>query len=56
MAEYEERERRFNESLPGIVGNFMTAVSLADGQTRMKDVEITRQIFELPNVSLEQKD
>ena len=55
IAEYEERERRYNESLPGIVGNFMTSVSLADGQARMKDVEITRQILDLPNVTLEQK-
>ena len=55
MAEYEERERQFNESLPGIVGNFMTAVCLADGRARMQAVEVTRQILELPNLDIQQK-
>ena len=55
MAEYAEREKRFNNDLPKTVGNFMLAVSMADGLARMQSVEITRQILALPNVTLEQK-
>ena len=55
MAEYAEREKRFNNDLPKTVGNFMLAVSIADGLARMQSVEITRQILALPNVTLEQQ-
>lgn len=55
MAEYEERERHFNDTLPGIVGNFMKAVSLADGDARMQAVGILQQILDMPNIKLEQK-
>ena len=55
MAEYAEREKRFNNDLPKTVGNFMMAVSMADGMARMQSVEITRQILALPNVTLKQK-
>ena len=55
MSEYSNREKRFNDDLPKIVGNFMLAVSMADGLARMKSVEITKQILEMPNIKLEQK-
>ena len=55
MAEYAEREKQFNDSLPETVGNFMMAVSQADGLARMQSVEITKQILEMPNITLEQK-
>ena len=55
MAEYAEREKRFNNSLPEIVGNFMRSVSRADGEARMESVEITKAIVEMPNITLEQK-
>ena len=55
MAEYQQREDRFNDSLPARVGSFMLAVSMADGLARMQSVEITKQILEMPNVTLEQK-
>lgn len=49
------REARFNNTLPGIVGNFMKAVSAADGEARMESVKITQAILELPDVTLSQK-
>ena len=55
MAEYAEREQKFNQDLPGTVGQFMLAVSQADGTARMQAVEITDQILKLPNITLEQK-
>ena len=55
MAQYAKREEQFNQDLPGIVGNFMMAVSKADGMARMQAVEIIQQVLELPNVTLEQK-
>ena len=55
MAEYAEREKQFNDSLPAMVGNFMLASSMADGVARMQSVEITRKILELPNITIEQK-
>ena len=55
MAEYEERENRFNNTLAGRVGGFMKAVSLADGDARMQAVGITQAILDMPNVTLAQK-
>ena len=54
-AQYEGRENRFNDSLPARVGGFMSAVSLADAETRMQAVEILQRIMELPNLTLAQK-
>ena len=53
--QYAAREKRFNQDLPGTVGQFMLAVSNADGVARMQAVEITQQILEMPNLTLEQK-
>ena len=55
MPQYEGREKRFNQDLPGIVGNFMTAVSMADGKARMQDLAIVQEIAKMPNVELSQK-
>ena len=53
--QYAGRERKFNQDLPATVGQFMLAVSNADGVARMQAVEITDQILKLPNITLEQK-
>lgn len=53
--QYAEREKRFNDSLPGTVGAFMLAVSLADGEARKNAVAITKQILEMPNIEISQK-
>ena len=55
MAEYAEREKRFNDDLPKIVGEFMRSVSMADGEARIQAVGITKMILELPNISIQQK-
>ena len=55
MSEYAQREKRFNQDLPGTVGQFMLAVSMADGLARMQAVQIIQQVLEMPNVTLEQK-
>ena len=55
MAEYAQREQRFNDSLAARVGGFMLSVSQADGVARMQDIGITQAILKLPNVTLEQK-
>ena len=55
MAEYSNREKRFNDSLPGIVGSFIMSVSLSDAAARMANVGIVQQILNLPNVSVQEK-
>ena len=53
--QYAGREQKFNDTLPAIVGNFMTAVSHADGLARKESVAITKEIMELPNIEISQK-
>ena len=55
MAEYEQRERNFNRSLPGIFANYTTGLVIADAEGKLKYLEFVQAIFETPNLTIDQK-
>ena len=55
MSEYEQRERRFNESLPGLFGQYAKALVFADAEGKMAYLEFVKGILAEPNLTVEQK-
>ena len=55
MAEYEQRERNFNRSLPGIFANYTTGLVIADAEGKLKYLEFVQAIFETPNLTIDQR-
>ncbi|MCH9844328.1 MAG: DUF2589 domain-containing protein [Alphaproteobacteria bacterium] len=55
MAEYENRERAFNRSVGGVMGNFARAVVQADTVAKDEHMKRIQAVFGLPDVKLEAK-
>ncbi len=55
MAEYENRERAFNRSVGGVMGNFARAVVQADTVAKDEHMKRIQAVFALPDVRLEAK-
>ena len=55
MAEYEERERAFNDSLPGLFSNYAKSIGIADSESKMQYLEFVKAIFSEPNLTIDQK-
>ena len=55
MAEYEQRERAFNQSLPGIFSNYAKGLVIADGEAKMQYLEFIKGVLAEPNITMEQK-
>ena len=55
MEEYERRERRFNESIPGIFANYARGVMMAEAEGKMAFLEFCKGVFAEPNLNIQQK-
>ena len=55
MSEYEQRERRFNESLPGLFGQYAKALVFADAEGKMAYLEFVKGVMAEPNLTVSQK-
>ena len=55
MSEYEQRERRFNESLPGLFGMYAKSLVFADAEGKMAYLEFVKGVMAEPNLTVEQK-
>ena len=55
MAEYEERERAFNASLPGIFSRYGKSLVIADAEGKMQYLQFVQAVFAQDNFTVEQK-
>ena len=55
MAEYSERERAFNNSVPGLFGQYTEAIVLADVKGKIAFLEFVKGVFTMENVTIQQK-
>lgn len=55
MAEYGQRERRFNKSLPGHFANYTKGLVTADAEGKMQYLAFVKAILAEENVTIEQK-
>ena len=55
MEEYERRERRFNESLPGIFASYARGVMMAEAEGKMAFLEFVKGVLAEPNLTISQK-
>lgn len=55
MATIEEQERAYNQSLPGIFGQYVKSIILSDVEGKLKFLEFVQQVFAMPNLTIEQK-
>ena len=55
MAQYSDRERAFNASLPGIFSSYSRSLVVADVEGKMQYLDFLKAIFSEPNLTIEQK-